>query len=73
MVYYCNDSDGDTFLFNEFYDGKNPDKLTIAQRVTPKKNRCVVFESNRMHASSSPIYSKDRRIINFVIDAYESY
>lgn len=72
MVYYCNDSDGDTFLFNEFYDGKNPDKLTIAQRVTPKKNRCVIFESNRMHASSSPIYSKDRRIINFVIDAHES-
>jgi hypothetical protein len=72
IVYYCNDSDGDTFLFNEFYEGKNPDKLTIAQRVTPKKNRCVIFESNRMHASSSPIYSKDRRVINFVIDAHES-
>jgi hypothetical protein len=72
IVYYCNDSDGDTFLFNEFYEGKNPDKLTIAQRVTPKKNRCVIFESNRMHASSSPIYSKDRRVINFVIDAHAS-
>lgn len=72
IVYYCNDSDGDTFLFNEFYEGKNPDKLTIARRVAPKRNRCVIFESNRMHASSSPIYSKDRRVINFVIDAHAS-
>jgi hypothetical protein len=72
IVYYCNDSDGDTFLFNEFYDGKNPDKLTIAQRVTPKKNRCVIFESNRMHASSSPMYSKDRKVINIVVDAHAS-
>jgi hypothetical protein len=72
IVYYCNDSDGDTFLFNEFYDGKNPDKLTIAKRIAPKKNRCVIFESNRMHASSSPVYSKDRRVINFVIDAHAS-
>lgn len=72
IVYYCNNSDGDTFLFNEFYEGKNPDKLTIARRVTPKKNRCVIFESNRMHASSNPIYSKDRKVINFVIDAYAS-
>ena len=72
IVYYCNDGDGDTFLFNEFYDGKNPDKLTIAKRISPKKNRCVIFESNRMHASSSPVYSKDRRVINFVIDAHAS-
>lgn len=72
IVYYCNDSDGDTFLFNEFYNGQNPDKLTIAKRVSPKRNRCVIFESNRMHASSSPIYSKDRRVINFVIDAHAS-
>ena len=72
IVFYCNDSDGDTFLFNEFYDGKNPEKLTIAKRIAPKRNRCVIFESHRMHASSSPVYSKDRRVINFVIDAHAS-
>jgi hypothetical protein len=72
MVYYCDDSDGDTFLFNEFYEGKNPDKLTIAQRVTPKRNRCVIFESHRMHASSSPVFHKDRKVINFVIATDES-
>ena len=70
MVYYCDDSDGDTFLFNEFYEeGKVPEKLTIAQRVTPRKNRAVIFESNRYHAASNPIVNKDRFVINFVIEA----
>ncbi len=70
MVYYCNDSDGDTFLFNEFYQhGRLPTKLTIAERVTPKKNRAVIFESHRYHASSNPRINKDRMIINFVFHA----
>lgn len=69
-VYYCNDTDGDTFLFNEFYDQDNPpEKLTIFERVQPKKNRLVVFESNRFHASSNPILNKERIVINFVFDA----
>lgn len=68
MVYYCNDSDGDTFLFNEFYDpSAPPERLTIHQRVSPKRNRAVLFESNRYHASSNPIVSKDRFVLNFVL------
>jgi hypothetical protein len=68
MVYYCNDSDGDTFLFNEFHDSNTPpDRLTINQRVSPRKNRAVLFESNRYHASSNPIINKDRFVLNFVL------
>jgi hypothetical protein len=68
MVYYCNDSDGDTFLFNEFHDpNKPPDRLTINQRVSPRKNRAVLFNSNRYHASSNPIINKDRFVLNFVL------
>jgi hypothetical protein len=66
MVYYLDDSDGDTFLFNEFYSDPPPNKLTIAQRISPKRNRAVLFESNRYHASSNPINSRDRFIINWV-------
>lgn len=70
MVYYCDDSDGDTFLFNEFYQpGKLPAKLTVAERVTPRKNRVVVFESNRYHASSNPRTSRDRFVGNFIFEA----
>ena len=67
MVYYCNDSDGDTVLFNEFYTGKPPERLTINQRITPKKNRAVIFDSTRYHASSNPIQTNARFVLNFVI------
>ena len=70
LVYYLNDSDGDTYLFNEFYeDGKIPDKLTVAQRVTPKKNRAVIFDSTRYHASANPRNSSERFVINYVFKA----
>jgi hypothetical protein len=71
-VYYCNDSDGDTVLFNQFYNGTIPDKLTEYTRISPKKNRLVLFESNRFHASSYPINSKARFVLNFVFDAKDA-
>lgn len=67
MVYYCNDSDGDTILFDQFYTGIPPERLTIHQRVTPKKNRAVIFDSTRYHASSNPIHTKARFVLNFVM------
>jgi hypothetical protein len=70
MIYYINDSDGDTYLFNEFITESNniPKNLTVAKRISPRKNRVVIFESNRYHASSNPTCSKIRSIINFVLE-----
>jgi len=68
-VYYINDSDGDTFVFNEMVlPDKLPDKLTVMQRISPKKNRLVIFESDRFHASSNPRVTTERLIINFVFE-----
>ena len=67
MVYYIDDSDGDTFLFNEFWGDKLPEKLTLFNRVSPKKNRAVIFDSNRFHASSNPRINRERYVINFVL------
>jgi hypothetical protein len=76
MVYYTTDSDGDTVLFNEFHDntmkGQVQQNLTICQRVTPKKNRAVIFESNRYHTSTFPITSKKRLVINVVMRAHHT-
>ena len=58
MVYYVNDSDGPTRFFDS--DGN------IIQTVHPKKGRAVLFDSNIPHASSCPINSKHRMVINFV-------
>jgi hypothetical protein len=65
-IYYVSNSDGDTYFFNEEYNGSYPQKLTIYKKVTPKKGRVVLFNSNRFHSSSSPIKFESRCIINMV-------
>lgn len=55
LIYYVNDSDGDTFLFDE---------NVIIKTVSPKKGRILLFDGKYEHASSNPIKSKYRSIIN---------
>lgn len=66
LIYYVNDSDGDTFLFkNRYQDGKHPGKLEVVDRYTPKKGSAVLFDSTQYHASSPPTKGK-RFVINFI-------
>lgn len=71
LIYYVNDSDGDTILFNETYADEF-DNLTIAHRQTPKAGCALLFNSGTYHASSSPILTKSRVIINIVFEADET-
>jgi hypothetical protein len=72
-LYYVNDSDGDTFIFDKTsldIQGRRDiferTKFNVLKRVTPKKGRVVLFNGNRYHSSSGP--TKDVRcIINFDI------
>jgi hypothetical protein len=67
-IYYVNDSTGDTILFNEKID-KVQNKLTIRQRVEPKKGRIVLFDGKIIHSSNDP-KDKDPRVVanfNFII------
>lgn len=65
MLYYVNDSDGDTILFNEKFDenNKNP-SLSIMQSVSPKMGRAIIFDGLRYHSSSVPEKAKKRLTIN---------
>jgi len=56
-VYYVKDADGDTVLFY-------PDETV---RVKPKQGRVLVFPSTLLHASSSPVESHERIVINMVL------
>lgn len=58
LIYYVNDADGPTYFFNH--------EMQCVTKVMPKKNRGVIFPSNVYHASSSPIISNRRLVINYV-------
>lgn len=67
-VYYLNDSDGDTIIYEQTIDntvaGSKNVKLVEHKRVTPKKGRVVLFDGKRYHCSSQP-RNGYRAIINF--------
>jgi hypothetical protein len=72
-VYYVNDSDGDTILYNEEYDfswrglDTYDDKiknLTELYRCSPKANRAFFFNGLNLHTGQSPSKNKIRTIIN---------
>lgn len=58
-LYYVNDADGDTC----FFDNENGDN--IVKRVTPKKNRAVIFPGELYHAPFWPT-TGPRAIINMM-------
>jgi hypothetical protein len=64
LLYYVKDSDGDTFLFNETYADKRP--LTIRKRISPRRGKAVLFNSNIWHASSNPRENATRVVLNFI-------
>ena len=59
IIYYVNNSDGDTFFFDK--------KLNTVKRISPRQGRAVVFNSNMRHAACCPINSVYRQVINFVL------
>jgi hypothetical protein len=67
-LYYINDSDGDTFLFDKTLNDTptllKTTKLEVIKRVTPKKGRVLLFNGNRYHSSSGPTKSV-RCVLNF--------
>lgn len=78
MVYYVNDSDGDTVLFDKSFNPLLSSKtqhegLKPLYNSTPKKGGCVVFRSNRYHASSNPVVADRRVIVNYVFLAENNF
>ena len=73
-LYYVNDSDGDTIVFNETYEDVSQEqsalytkegKFTVARRISPKKGRMIGFDGRHYHASMHPMRSAARIAIAF--------
>lgn len=68
LVYYVENSDGDTFLFNECKGKTNISsikKVTEYKRSSPIKGNAVLFDGDRFHSGNNPINYQKRTIINF--------
>ena len=69
-VYYLNDSDGETVIYNEStVDCPNPEDADLSMSnvkevVYPKANRLVIFDGSLYHSGHSPSENKTRLIIN---------
>lgn len=67
LIYYVNDSDGDTIVFDKSY----PDsylELKILERFAPKAGNALLIRSNQYHSSSNPIQSQRRIILNHILE-----
>ena len=67
FLYYVNDSDGDTLIFDKNYPSE-PKDMKILARYKPKKGACAIFNSTIYHASCNPINSNKRIVINYILE-----
>ena len=78
LVYYVDNSDGDTILFSkkhvigEEYDPVIKEPLSEVYRHTPTKGEALVFSGHRYHAGNYPIDYGRRVVINFDFVEHEA-
>jgi hypothetical protein len=63
FLYYINDSDGDTLLFNEKYDGTNKE-LTVAESISPEMGKAILFDGLTYHSPTAPKKYPYRAVMN---------
>ena len=67
LLYYINDSDGETILYDKLWEpSHNKVELELKEilRIPPKAGRCIKFNGLRYHSSSTPVTTKRRLALN---------
>lgn len=65
LLYYVNDSDGDTVFYNERFQGDTfVNKFTVQKKVSPKKGKAVLFDGDHFHSSGIPESTLRRVVVN---------
>jgi hypothetical protein len=61
LLYYVNDADGDTIFYDKHFTGVYLGKVEPIMRVSPKRGRAVIFDSNHVHSGTCP--TEDYRMV----------
>ena len=73
-VYYVNDSDGDTVIFDQTFDDvsvedsgryANENRFTIRRSIAPQRGKMICFDGRHYHASSYPTKAGKRIAITY--------
>ena len=64
MIYYLNESDGDTRLFDQYYTGNEPEDFSVQSTVAPKANRLLLMDGFQYHTASNPLQVNRRIVLN---------
>ena len=67
-IYYVDDTDGDTVIFDKTYNGKvymNEANVKILKRINPKRGRLLMFDGKYYHSGNAPTSYVKRTVINF--------
>ena len=70
-IFYLNDSDGNTVIFNERFEGSpeiDESKLTVQKEIEPKENRLLIFDGHYIHTGHVPAHHNNRVILNSNFD-----
>ena len=63
LIFYVNDCDGDTRIFDQFYEDPEPKHFTTKARIKPKANRILFLENGLNYHTASNPFEYDRRIV----------
>lgn len=63
MIYYVNDSDGDTIILDKTYPDR--ENASVLQSVSPKRGRAILFDGRHYHCGTCPGRHDTRVVLNF--------
>lgn len=63
MIYYVNDSDGDTVIFDKTYPDR--ENAAVLRSISPKKGRAIMFDGRHYHSGACPTRHDTRIVFNY--------
>ncbi len=63
VLYYVNDTDGDTLILDKMYPDK--ENATVLRAISPKKGRAILFDGRHYHCGTCPTKHDARVVLNY--------